>query len=118
MTIDEAIKTIVDDIHFDLRFCTTQDVRRFYDALYMATEALEEKKAREVNEPLTWDELIGMYRSHVHFVDLNHLCLVGIGGSVGVHLSDVNGEEYFEKSDYGKTFLCYKYPPVESKGCE
>lgn len=49
MTIDEAIKTIIDDIQIDLRFCTTEDVQRFSDALYLALTALEEKRERDAS---------------------------------------------------------------------
>ena len=105
MTQEEAIKVLrTESVEIG---GNAVSVCRFWEALDMATKALEDVTDKDVgrNEPLTLDELRQMDGEPVWCVSLGAELSRGNGWYIGVNNWFMNG--------YGKTWLAYRQKPEE-----
>lgn len=108
MAIDEAIQDLLYNVPSD-------------ETIDIAIKALEEKKERESSEPLTIEQLLELDETPVFVRNTWDGSVIGRWAMVKRHPNFVTlrftdgGCLYVESIKQEKI---YKYPPVESKGCE
>lgn len=142
MTTDEAIKILEYPVFkWSLEWDDREDGLDYCDAIQLAIEALKEKKDREVNEVLSYEDMVKMVGEPVFVVQTKYYYRDEDGMVLAEYYSYCSHEDApinwqivmsdyfrpffvlanslsFEPEHYGEYWIAYKYPPVESKGCE